>query len=285
MAIVTAHDPKAPQVVGAPDVRQKYVTETLLKPPTEEASTPPEAAKPDPKLVALANKERAMREQQRQASEKLAAERAAIAAEKAEIEQVKAWKNKFSTDPWAALIEAGYSPEQATELILNQPKSQDVQLTKVQQEIQALKAAHEQATQQMKDAQQQQYEQAKKQISNEVRLLVDSDQEFETIKAMDAQDAVTELIEMTFNESGVLMPIEQAAKEVEEHLLEEAMKIASISKIKSRFGTQPTAEQKMTPTQKQQTIQTLTNRTATTQSAPKSARERAIAAFMGKQQS
>lgn len=225
-----------------------------------------------------------MREQQRRERELLASERAAIAAEKAEVEQIKAWKSKFSTDPWSALMEAGYSPEQATELILNQPKSQDIQLSRVQQELQALKASHEKTAQEIKETQQQQYEQAKKQIGNEVKMLVDSDPEFETIKAMDAQSAVTELIEMTFNETGILMTIDEAAKEVEEHLVEEAAKLAQLNKIKSRFGTQASApEQKQQPMQKQGGIQTLTNRTAMAQSKPMSARERAIAAFMGKQ--
>lgn len=289
MAIITPHDPKthvqmssAGSVAPRPtETRQGGTVEgTTQVPPKEVTEAPKEA--PDPKLLALAQREKQIREAQRKEKEALAAEKAAIEAQKAEIEQVKAWRAKFASDPWSALIEAGYSPEQATELMLNQPKSQDVQLQKLQSELQSLRTEHEKTAQAMKDAQAQQYEQAKKQIGNEVKLLVDSDPEFETIKAMDAQDAVTEYIEAMFNETGVLLPIDRAAREVEEYLLNEAERLASIKKLQARLN--PPQEQKAPTTQKLPGQTTLTNRVTAPAGKPQSARERAIAAFMGQNQ-
>jgi hypothetical protein len=82
------------------------------------------------------------------------------------------------------------------------------------------------------------------------------------------------------------LDIEDAARQVEEHLVEEAYKLAQLSKVQSRF--KPAApDSAKAPTQQQQGLKTLTN--SVTQDQPtntrltdKQRRERAVAAFMGK---
>lgn len=288
MPVVTAADPKATQVIG--ENTTVHTQAPLPTTPTRQIDKREETQAPEdtmaPQLAKLAQQERMFREQQRTAKEALAAERAAFAQEKAEAEKVKAWKGKFGEDPWSALIEAGYSPEQATELMLNQPKAQDVQLTRLQQELLAVKQAQEQTQTQLKQAEQLRYEQAKKQIGNEVKLLVDSDVQFETIKAMDAQDAVTELIEQTFNDEGILMSISEAADAVETYLVEEAYRLSQLKKVQSRLNVQSPqlSQAKTQPVSSQKTpspMTTLTHGQTVSPSKPMTARERAIAAFMG----
>jgi hypothetical protein len=70
---------------------------------------------------------------------------------------------------------------------------------------------------------------------------------------------------------------------VEDYLVDEAVKLANIGKIKKRLSTAPAVPaktEKQTPTNKQpQTMKTLTNATASTRQL--SARERALLAFKG----
>lgn len=254
-----------------------------LKP--EAVATEPAKTEPDPlasKFSALAKQQKMLRQQQRE----IEAQKAEIAAQKAEADKIKAWRDKFGTNPWEALIEAGFTPEQASEVMLNQPSTQDVHLTQIQKKLRDLEAKQEEAAQSAQKTQQQQYEQAKRQITQDVTLLVDGDQRFEAIKAMSAQEAVTELIEQVFNEKGYIMPLEEAAKEVEDYLAEEALKLASLTKVKQRLAPEPPKEEahKQTQLTKQATINTLTNRQTVQVSKPLSAkdrRERAIAAYLG----
>jgi hypothetical protein len=304
MPLVTPANLNAPQKVGAgpmpvapklvsqepqaqgqtPDLRQTDTSEKSTQASAEETKTPQAPVDPlAPKFAALAKKEQALRAQMRA----MEAKEQAIKANEAEIEKAKAWQAKLTQDPWSVLMEAGLSPERATEIILNQPKPEDLKYSQIQSELQALKQAQEQAQKNAEAQRQQQYEQAKKQIGNEVKALVETDSNFETVKAMDAHDAVVELIESVFNEDGYLMPVHEATQAVEDYLAEEALKLAQLKKIQSKLNVppaQPQAEKSVAPQNQKSPIQTLTNRVTQSSTKPlssKDRRERAIKAFMG----
>lgn len=234
-----------------------------------------------PKFAALARKEKAIRERTRA----LEAERAQLKSQMEEVESFRGWKTKIKADPLSALTEAGISYDDLTNALLNQGKPEDLQFKKLQAEIESLKNAQERQQSDAKKAQDEQYQRAKKQISTEVSLLVDGDEAFETIKSMQAQDSVVELIETTFKEDGVLMSVEDAAKEVEEYLMEQALTMARLKKVQSKLAPTPPAEveQKQPHTQQKQQLNTLSNRIPVSTGKGPSARERAIAAFQGKQ--
>jgi hypothetical protein len=256
-----------------------------------------EATKPDsqelvsPRFAALARQQKAFRQQQKAFEEQRKAFETEKSARQAEIEQAMSWKTRLTQDPLSVIQEAGLSYDQLTNAILNQPSPQDLQFQKLQQELQALKASQEQSLTKIEQAQKQQYEEAKNQIRNDVSSLVDADESFETIKAMNAQEAVVELIEQIYNQEGNLLSIEEAAKEIEEHLVEEAMKLAQLKKIKSKIlppqpqvleGTQEAAPQQQP---QKPLMNTLSNRMVQSPAKPMTSRERrerAIAAFMGK---
>lgn len=249
-----------------------------------EVQEAPKTAQQDPmspQFAALARKEKAIREQARQ----IQAEKAEMKArlEQIENESNSKWKQRISQNPWDVMIEAGLTPEQATNMILNQPKPEEIELQKLRKEIESLKNSQDDSKNLFKKQQDEQYQQAKKQINNEVKMLVDSDETYETIKHMGAQDAVTELIEQTFLQDGYLMDVEKAAQEVEEYLVDHSLKLARLKKVQSRLAPVVETTQKQEIPQKQQS-NTLSNRMtpSTKPLTDRERKERAILAFQGK---
>lgn len=253
-------------------------TPTAPEPKTEQTAV-------DPKLEAFAKRERQLRKMQQQ----LQQEKAQWEAKLRQYETDYVPKSRLSEDPIGTLTDLGLDYNKLTEILLNNPTSQDPAIRALRAELKALKDAQSQAKQAAEEATQQQYQQALKAIGNEVKMLVDSDTEYEMIKASGAQDAVVELIEQTFNEQGYLMDVAEAAKQVENYLVEEAHRMAQLKKVQSRLTPKTEAATPTPPkqqTQQQQGMKTLTN-AVNQQSAPKRLTdkeriERAKLAFMGK---
>jgi hypothetical protein len=236
-------------------------------------------------LDAFARKERQLRKMQQE----LQAERESFKRKETEYSNGYIAKTRFNEDPLGALQDAGISYEKLTELLLQNPNSNDPTIRALRSEINALKQSQETASKQAEEQNTVKYQAAVKQIDNEVKMLIDRDANFETIKQSGMADAVTQLIVDTFEAEGYVMDVLEAAKEVENHLVEEAYKLAQLSKVQSRLKP-ATPEPIAPPAQKQSqspqvTTKTLTN--AVTQEAPKRSsdkerRERALAAFYGK---
>lgn len=280
--------PAAPAPAQTPD-RQSAPSERPPQSSQDATGTTQDGSPqaPDPRQAELARREQMLRRESRRVS----AEKQELAAIRAENERLKAWQTRLTTDPHAVLSEVGLSGDQITESILNAPSAEENRLRKIESENKALRDAQE-------AAQTASYEQAKTQIRREASQLVSSDAAFETIKAMNATEAIVELIEQTFlapedQGGGYIMSIEEAAREVEEYLVNEALKVARIEKIRSRLSPaqQQHAQQSSAPPpqqqQRNQGINTLSNRhtpTTVKPSTDKERRERAILAFMGKLQ-
>jgi len=242
----------------------------------------------------LARKERALRikAQQQEAAianreAQIKAREEAIAAKDAEYSSKYVSKDRLSQDTLNALLDAGITYEQITEKMLNAPNPAEQQNLAFQRQMDAkLKAIEErqaQADKAYQDQQGQQYKQALDQISAEAKQLVLSDPEtYEAIKATGSIRDVVQLIERTFKEDGILMTVEEAAKEVEDYLTEEATKLSRLNKIQRRLGvkTPPPATPVKQPQQQQ--MRTLSN--AVGSHGKLSAKERAILAFKGELQ-
>lgn len=272
-------------------------SESLESPKADEV--PP--AKEDPlstQYAVLARKEKALRAkvQSQDAAIKaredaIATREAAIKAKEAEYESGYVSKDKLAKDPFNTLQELGVSYDQLTEMALNQPQMDPqvrAHIQRLEQRLEAeIKSAREQAEKVNKsyeDNQKNAYQQALNQIRNEAKSLVESDPNFETIQATDSVGDVVELIEETFKTDGVLMTVEEAAKLVEEHLEEEAFKLANLKKIQKRLqpASTKTVEKQVeakTDSKQPQQMKTLTNTIAATR--PLTARERAILAMKG----
>lgn len=253
---------------------------SLSEPATPEASEELKPKEEGPsRLALLAKKEAVLRRQ----AQELKREKEALAARQLEYEASSIPKSslaeRFKTDPLGLMTEHGVTYEQLTQAILNQPNPQNPEMMKIQQELKELKNAQSQMTTKAEEQQKASYEQALNQIRNDTKILIASDPEYEMIKETESSEAVVELIRETFEKTNQLLSVEEAAKEVENYLIEEAMKMAQLKKVKARLTpAEGIAEHK--PEGKPASIKTLTH-AQTGSSKPLTAYERAVLAFKG----
>lgn len=263
--------------------------------PTAPVTASPEAVNPEqstaaipavqdeqlsPKFAALAKREQDLRKAAQAFKAQQAAFQAqqdAIKAKEAEYQANYIPKDSLKANPLEALSQLGYTQDQMIQMILNGPKQVDPELMNIQNELKAIKAQQEASTKAAAEQQTKAYEQAVNQIRNEATMLVDSDERFETIKETGSQEAVVTLIEETYKTTGLVMKTEEAAKQVEEYLVEEAFKMAGLKKVQARLSPPvPVIPGKQLPTQKQvPQTKTLTNAaTVISNSRPRTERER-----------
>lgn len=255
--------------------------------------TQPPAAKEDPlstQYANLARKEKALRAkalEMRAREDAFKAREDAYKAKDTEYQEKFIPKDRLTQDTVNVLAEAGITGEALTNLVL-QMAGPDQSMNspafkQLRAEIQALKDEQANTRKSYDDSQTAAYKQALRQIKTDTQQLVMSDPEFETIKETNSVDDVVELIERTFKQEGILLSIDDAAKAVEDHLMEEAMKLTKIKKIQKRL--QPSAAapvQQSGQSQKQpQTVQMKTLTNAISTSGKLSNRDRAILAFKG----
>lgn len=237
--------------------------------------------------------------QERQLRAKVQAEMKAIEAQKAELATQQASikskeqeysegyisKDQLKRDTLRILADSGVSYDELTQQILNQstldPRTEST-IARLEAKIASLEEKANLGVKAQEEQQQQAYRAAVKQIETDVRNLVRMDPNFETIQATRSTSDVVELIEETYKKDGILMSVEDACKEVEDYLVEEAMKVTRIGKIKRQLeqAGQPKPSQTAKPVQTQPgPMKTLTN--AATSTRKLSAKERAMLAFKG----
>lgn len=251
--------------------------------PSKPAATEDKAL--SPQYAAIARKERALRDQVRQfKAEQTAfkAEQESARARQSQDSQGLISKDKLLKDPWSVLSENGITYDQLTSQALNPPSQQDQMIVKLEAKIAALEESNKQTNSNIEQRETQAYTQAVEQIRTDVKKMVFTDPNFETIKETRSVNDVVQLIEKTFKEDGVLLSIEEAAQAVEDHLVEEAMKITKIKKIQQRLGSQSLQKPKAEPksSEQQPQLKTLTNSVGSTRQL--SNKERAIAVMEGR---
>lgn len=244
---------------------------------TQNAEQPaPEAA--DPRLQAFAKKEQQLRKMQIE----MQAEKARWEQEATKYQTDYLPKSRLQEDPLSVLSEMGYDTQKLSEMLLNAPNANDPTVRMFQSKIKALEEKQAAADRRAEEAVKGQFEQAKKQIANEAKLLVDGSADYETIKSAGMHDAVTELILQTFEQSGVLMDVSEAAQQVEEHLINEGLKFAKLGKIQKRMQPTEPAQAAAATSQGMKTItQNMTQPQSGKSMTPAERRARAVAAFNG----
>ncbi len=236
-------------------------------------------------LEELARKERQLQKWHQKVKAELAAGKEELARKVAEYETGYISKSRIKEDLWGVLGEQGIDYNVITEQMLSAPNMADPATRALMAKLKQLEDKQTASERKAQEATQMQYQQAIKQITNEVKMVVDANPDFESIKETGTQQAVVELIEETFNAEGYLMDIEEAAKKVETYLVEEATKMSQLKKLqKLKTEQQTQAPEKQTQTDAK-TIKTLTNAVQTQPtrrgSSEKERRERALAAFHG----
>lgn len=244
------------------------------QPNKSEAS--PEVKQLSPQHEALAKKESTLRAREREFQAKEAALESRI--KQAVEDALGQYKGRLKQAPLDVLNEEGLTYDQLVEQAVNAP---DPTTRAIQQKIDSIEANQKKFVEDSTKAAQAQREAAIKQIKYDVQELIETDTSFETIKATESTEDVVNLITRTFDESGKLLTVDQAAKMVEDELFEEAIKIANLSKVKSKLTPGLTPEL-VKETKQQEPVKqatTLTNKMSS--SRPMTARERAIARFKG----
>lgn len=265
------------------------VAETPAVAPVEVTAEAPKAADPLFDQMAKLEKQRRMQAKQFQT------EKAAWEAEKAQLLQKvqpdNSWKDKVKSDLIGSLAEAGLTYDEVLNTYANHtPMDQNMRL--LQSKLQAMEDNQTKLMTQFTDSQKQNYTQAVKQIKAEVKQLVKAmPDDFEVINSQGemAEQAIVKLIENTFQEEGYLMDVEDAAKEVEEYLLEQSLGLAKLKKIQSRLTPTQALAQAEVKTHSQEQAQAKGPTTLSHSMQPGSKplsnrerRERAILAFQGK---
>jgi hypothetical protein len=245
-------------------------------PPTSPVEATSEAN--DPRLVELARKERLIREEARR-----------VAAEKAELASMQAtrpgamtadeWKAKFLADP----ASVGMSYQEMADRYLSQPSEGDQKMAQLEAKIAELEGKLGQGNKVLEEAQAKAYANAMNQLRAEsTRLIEASPKDYELISSQGAQDSIVKLIETTYNEEGRLMSVQDAAQQVESYLLERALKIAGLEKVRAK--TSPVAPVAPPQTEEVKRSTTLSNTMSTSpRLTPQQIRERAIARARGQQ--
>lgn len=250
-------------------------------------------------MAALARREKAIRakaqqqnEQLKQRETQLAAREAALAERENKRQDVDLSqyipKSQLKDSVVETLEAEGLSYDDVTQQFVNrQPRNPRYEqiIEKQEQRMAKLQEKIDSFEKNQVETQTQSYNAALKQIERDTQTLVSTEPDaYEMIKATNSVKDVVDLIEATFKEEGRVMSVEDAAAEVEEYLVEEAMKLANTKKIKSRYSTSATQEsdskQTPSPNTQKQPMKTLTNSVSSTRQL--NSRERALLAFEGK---
>lgn len=201
---------------------------SAIEPPPQGLANPPSIVEtPEPKTTeapsqslspqseALARREI----QLRKAQQKLKADQVAWEQEQAKYIP----KDKLSSDTLKVLAEAGITADKLVELQINQATSQDPQqvlLNRIADLESKLNGITDPENGTLAQRDKAAYEQVLKQIGSDAKLLVDSDPAFGTIRSEGKTNDVVELITSIFEAEGEILDVEEAAKLVEDKLVE-----------------------------------------------------------------
>jgi hypothetical protein len=238
----------------------------------------------DERMAAIVRREKQMRQRIREQEEReiktrqdYEAKEAQYKAQLEEASQAKSIQEGLKTDLIGTLTSAGYTPDQITQALINQPGPESQLIKSLSEKIAKMEKAQADHFKAQQEEASKNYQSALTTIERNVNKLVNGNPEFEATEAYGAQKKVVNYVEKVWKEEGVMLDIEDAVKDVEDYLTEEAAKVARIKKIQAKIAPKPQVKQAQAAPVAQKTP-TLTNKMGI-HSKPLTARERAIQAF------
>ncbi len=188
---------------------------------------PGESVTLSPRISAIARKEQAARQRE----QALVQREKDLAERLAKADKFDSIQKRIEAKDYSAAEELGMTYEQYSDYLLSKkaPDPQEERYKKVETELDALK--RKQAELELKE-----YNFNQNLWKQEISKVVSAGEDFSTIKELGAEDVVLQHINDSFEEDGVELTVEQAAKDIEEALVARAEKFASVSKIKTRLG-------------------------------------------------
>ena len=264
-----AGKPSTTELNPAPKEQIQAVTKTEEngQPNTIKEEPNPAAVTLSPQLTALARKEQAFRKQEQAFKTQQAefkAKQEAFEKSQSEFSTLSKAKERLAANDYSVLDELGVSYEQYTNYLLNKGEGETPEnkaITELRNELNGIKTQQEEQETKRKESIDKQYAETIKQYEKGIAELVAKDPEYDSIKEMKAEAHVLQHILDTFNEDGETLTIEQAAKEIEEFIEEDALAMSKLKKIQAKI--QPPAEEKKQVLQPpKQALKTLTNQVA-----------------------
>lgn len=246
---------------------------------SEQAASVTEEIKPiGPQFAAIAKAKRALQVKEReiQAREEALKANPVMTTGSISLDSVMA-------NPLSILRQAGVTNDQLTEALLVEADSHHPKFDKYDAELIALKEEIKNQNKSLTERDEHQKRQVLAQMERDAAQIVAQGDEYEMVREKKAIKSVIKLIDREYTENGNVLDVDEALGLVENALLEEALEYARIKKVQSRLT--PAQPQQPQPQQNTNSnvrvMRTLTNRDGA--SVPSSARERAMAAFWGKQ--
>lgn len=258
-------------VIDVAPVVESSATPMVDTPEPVAAPETPVATPPEPeqdslatRFAALSKKEKAIVERERQLREQYESKVAAW-----EQAQQDAKKN-----PIKYLESIGLTLEDVANHVLSentdQPLSpEEMRVKQIEEKLAAMEAQklkeQEEAQQAAQRAQQEMIEQTVSGYKNVItQYLQQNPDTYELTAQLDSVDLVFDVTEQYYNQTGELLPLDQAVQAVEEYWEAEVERVMQLNKIKTKYG-RSTPEEPKIPSQAERSV-TLTNRVGTTPS-------------------
>jgi hypothetical protein len=247
----------APQAPVAAPQKQPDITEGA---PASSEATPGAPDALSPKFAALARREKAIQDKDAW----LKSEQKKLEDQRGEIrKQAQAeLRERLRQDPFGLLSEEGLTGEQLLNLQANQPSPEAQKLTLLEQKL-------AQIEKDKADAQTANYQAARKQALGDISRIVQTNPDFEVIKALGLEEQVVSKLEDAYKTTGTLPDYESVCREIEEEYFPMALEIAKLAKIQKALSPPPAETAVAAPqepashaaaTQKQAPATTLSNR-------------------------
>ena len=230
------YDPKGTTTItGSPIERPNPKQEAQIETaPGAESPGTEESVTLSPKISAIARKEQAQLRRERE----FAAKEKALEAKLADAEKYAQLKSKLANKDYSAADELGMTYDEYTQYLLNKkdPDPSEEKFRTIEEKLSAFEKAQE-------EKEVNEYKQNQLLWKQEISKLVGDSEEFSTIKELGMEEAVLRHVNDSFEEDGVELTAEQAAKDIETELVKRAEKFASVTKIRQKFE----APQKLGP--------------------------------------
>tara|TARA_R100001594_G_scaffold65689_3_gene99920 strand:- start:13 stop:885 length:873 start_codon:yes stop_codon:yes gene_type:complete len=229
----------------------------------EEAREPEKSDDFSRKFAALSRREKEIRAKEAEYDKRIAEleERLGSFGKKPEPEPELPIEYRLKKDPLRALEDIGLSYDKLTELALNDGKlTPEMQMRLMREELEGgykkkFEDLENRLLEKEKSDEQRRYDDIQRGFQNEIEDFVESNPDrYELIQANEANDIIYDVIEEHYNDTGRILDIEEAAEAVESYLEEEAEKLLSLGKLRSKFGIENDFEQEESPRQSQVTL-------------------------------
>jgi len=208
-----------------------------------EAAHEPERDDFSRKFAALSRREKEIRAKEAEYDQRIADLEHRFSAREPQKEPEIPFDVQLRQNPLKALESVGLSYDKLTELALNDGKlTPEMQMKLMREELETdykskFEDLENRLVEKEKGLEEQRYEDIKLGFQNEIESFVNSNgEEYELIKANEANDVVYDVIEEHYNETGKILDIREAAQAVENYLEEEASKLLNLGKIRSKFN-------------------------------------------------